>query len=508
MAQLKITDSGEKNWAAAVGNQRNLRHLVTKEIPAEHVAHFLGRTFLFSAIIVVAIILIALSSPTEFVRTWLGIFYALLMAALVVPYGISVKWRAKDFLKPSMISILYVGASLSLGALTYEFAYVLVRRTYYLYNSWEYIRETFSVVSAALLGIYFVACFRPQQNDIPSGLRSGADSPIAIAYLFCILVATFPFEHALLPPVRTIVACGILVLVFRSDNPAKWVISLVLLGLLAAISAGDKRHAIFLLASLGLAYAVFPSVGRSARLSRVQVMVGGGLGMLITFWLVVAMSIMRGYAGYHVDDILTALMLVPEYLGRPNAVGMLSLNFEVGYVFFHLHNAVNIALQYADVRLNGESFAKVLFFGIPEEVFGFKPTSIIESYTRFYDQGFRQIGGSYGITLVGEAAWNFGYFAPLAAVAVYLILDILFAKLHAFLRHGVLGGAMLLSYLQYTLLAARGGGLDMLLAYCVLAGAAGLVILGPIDAFEAASRRRPAPAVRPSLSPAWPTKGR
>jgi hypothetical protein len=452
----------------------------------------LGPAFLAS-ILTVVLIGLALTLPVEFVRAWLALFYALQLTGLIVLFGTATRWDPRSFVKPSMVSIIYIGLSMVLGALSYSAAYVIVRRTFYLYKSWPYVGETFAIVASSLLAIFFVACFQPRTGAVEHRVQRVPGQTAYIALLFGLLLITMPFAHPLLPPARTVAACGILVLLFRSDHSWKWVLSLALMGLLAAISAGDKRHAIFLLASLALAYACYPGGSRSARLSGPQVtaLLVGVLGL--TFWLVTAMSIMRGYAGYQVDNIFTAITLVPEYLSHPYAIGMLSLNFEVGYVFFHLHNAVNSAIQYADVRMGGESFAKVFFFGIPESVFGFKPSSIIESYTRYYDQGFRQIGGSLGVTIIGEAAWNFGYFAAPILVVIYAVLDRIFFSLRALQHGGVYGAAMFLVYLQYTLLAARGGGLDMLLAYCVLAAIFGAVILLPMDLLSRSSRG-PAPS--------------
>jgi hypothetical protein len=424
---------------------------------------------------------LALILPDDLVRDYLGLFYALHLAALIVPYGISSKWRLKNFVKPSMIAIIYIGVSITLGALSYSSAYVMIRRTFYIYKSWNFVGESFVIIATSMLAIFIVACIsgRSDRNaDAPPPERGGL---AYVAVLFGFILATFLISHPLLPPARTVAACGVLVLLFRSDHPAKWVLSLALLGLLAANSAGDKRNAVFLIASLSLAYTCFASRSGAGILSKPQGVAVVAAGTVVVFLLVTAMSIMRGYGGYDVDNIFAALVIVPEYMTHPYAIGMLSLNFETGYLFFHTHNAVNSALQYADIRLGGESFVKALFFGVPESVFGFKPISILESYTRYYDQEFRQKGGSFVVTIIGEAAWNFGYIAPLALVPIYGFVDWIFFRIKRSHQQSLYLSTMLLVYIQYTLLAARGSGIDLFLAYCVIASVYGLILLVPYD---------------------------
>jgi hypothetical protein len=432
----------------------------------------------------VVLVGLALILPNDVTRKYLALFYFIQISALIIPYGFDSKWSLEAFVKPSMIAILYIGGSIALGALSYSSSYVVIRRTFYIYNSWQFVGESFAIIATSILAIYIVACISGRGASNNSNWNAHPYEQgvgFYVAMLFGFIFATFMFDHPLLPPARTVAACGILVLLFKSDSPSKWILSIILLAILAANSSGDKRNAVFLIVSLFLAHTCFPGRNRNGSMNKPAIISIAVVVTVVVFFLVTAMSIMRGYGGYNIDNIFSALLVVPEYLSQPYALGMLSLNFEVGYLFFHAHNAVNSAIQYSDVQIGGESFLKILFFGIPETVFGFKPISILESYTRYYDQGFRQGGGSYVVTIIGEAAWNYGYFAPLALMPIYGSIDWVFFKFKEIGLRSVYFSSILLVYIQYTLLAARGSGLDLFLAYCVLAAGYGMILLLPRD---------------------------
>lgn len=113
----------------------------------------------------------------------------------------------------------------------------------------------------------------------------------------------------------------------------------------------------------------------------------------------------------------------------------------------------------------------MFFVGIPVEIFQEKPRSILDSYTNYYDQSFRAIGGSYPINLYSEFFWNFSFFSLFLVPFVGLLLERFFSlKFWGVLigrQISILKLVLWCFIYEMCLVLFRGSGLDLFFVYVV-----------------------------------------
>lgn len=231
-------------------------------------------------------------------------------------------------------------------------------------------------------------------------------------------------------------------------------LSLFLMGI--PLFYSSKRDLIFLILPL-LVYEILP--GRLS-FKRVFKIVFAGL-LLLTF--IIAMSILRGYGDYEISSYLDLVLLVPQYILQDNFLAYLGSNIEVVYAYFHTLNALNAWIVGDLPLLYGSTLIKVFFVPIPSSVIA-GPQSIIDVYTNFWSPGYRSVGGSYPINMVGEYILNFGYLSVLVLGGALKILDSFFI---IWLKDRQ--ASVLLSLVFMNLLVLyRGSGLDLFVASLVV----------------------------------------
>jgi len=188
------------------------------------------------------------------------------------------------------------------------------------------------------------------------------------------------------------------------------------------------------------------------------------------FILIIISSITRGYGNYDVGSAIEATYYVSDYLKIDYLNEALVANFELASMYGNTSNAVDYVYKGEVELLYGSTFLKVIFLPIPKRIFPNKPDSMIDIYTRKYDPEFRRIGGSYPISIYGEAFWNFHLFALIFLFLIFYFINRLYLKMVLYLKQDILNiKSFFLLYMYITIIQfIRGSGLEMWLLYALI----------------------------------------
>jgi len=429
-----------------------------------------------SAGCMVALLNAALSanSPEEALRAHLGLGYGLQTALFLLIAMQRHRWATIRLLQPSLLALCYIGGSIALGGWAFSTGNVVRESELRTYYSWANVRDIYLLVSAALFALFLVSLRSGSlerligRGSSTGGVResSAPTTTIVVAVMIALYGLAVFAPPGYLSQVKTVVFAAIVYVVFQDRSRLRWPVAVGLIIFAAAVSFHNKREVIFSIIPLGIA-ALALNPTRMTRLQDFAIAIFGIASVII---LIVAMSIMRGYGSYFVDDFWGALERVPDYIRSSRVLAVLGLNFETTYLFLHLHNAAAAVLSDGELLTWGSTYAKALLLGPVGEFLGYQPDSIIQTYTSHIDPAFRAVGGSFGITSVGEAIWNFGWYAPAPLVFIYFAFDETFYFLVRLIRQRAITLSIVgLSVQQFALYYGRGSGLDIFVAYGVFA---------------------------------------
>ena len=245
---------------------------------------------------------------------------------------------------------------------------------------------------------------------------------------------------------------------------------------LSIFLAHDKRDVIFPLIGVILLEAL---VRNRARFTFRRVL------SLVLFYtppvlaLILVMTVLRAAEQFGITGVRDIIAAVSAYVRTTDFLPSLFLNLEWTYTYVHTFNAVNYALTDRIPALLGSTYVKVLFIFAPREWIDWKPDSIIDIYTSYYDQRYRRLGGSWVSSMVGEAILNFRLFGAVILALILMAFDRVFVRyvLIQRRRNYLYAGSALYGIVAF-LLYARGSGLDLaLISFLVAALYCGCVSL-------------------------------
>lgn len=374
------------------------------------------------------------------------------------------------FFRPAGFLILYLGINFVLGSATFASGLLNWHEMGQQYLLWENRNQTtiffllanLAIVSAALTITKF-----PPKVQIPIIRLDLPSLFIFLVFPGSILLMSLFVEHPLIGPIRMALCITIAIPFFISRNKFRWVLVIFLLFLLSSISFDDKRYALSIIIPLLFIELYQKKIDyKNKNISKIIYLV---LLSVVAIYVILAMSIMRGYGNYDTNSIIDALHLVPNYVSSEIFLSLAALNFEYGYVYFHTHNAIELIEKNHSFLAYGESLAKVFFIGIPEELFNYKPASILELYTGAWAPEFRSIGGSYPISLVSEMYWNFWWFGIIALFILILTLEKVASYGVNNLKRSKFFISLYMVWLACFPVLVRGSGLDLFIVVWIVA---------------------------------------
>ena len=430
--------------------------------------------------------LIAAILPESVLHGALGWFYGVQTLTFIAAFLFRVRGDPYQVFRPSFLAISYLGGSISVGAALHAHGSVLQASYLANYSFWDLL-PLYYLISASLSLVFLVASLtqsrrrflRPWAATHPSWpvARMAALAVVLAVGLILGAMTEIPYTFV----IRAVSAVGLMTLLFSARSPWRWPVTLLIIGLIATISYDSKREAIFLLLpALFLEFAY----GSRLRMSP-RAMIGGAALGIMSVYAIVAMSMMRGYGGMSPTSFFHALTLVPQYLTSRSALAMLGNNFEFTYTFQSMHDAVySSTIAKTGGSFPGETYLRALFVGVPENLFQWRPDTIIDSYSNYSNPNARALSGaSYPPTFIGEAFWNFRIFGLLAVPLVAFLMDQIYRflmNIYQDARSWTTMTACMVVF-HYVLIFQRGSGLDIWVAYTIATIISVVAIIGPLD---------------------------
>jgi hypothetical protein len=435
------------------------------------------------ASVFIALTIVVCVAEKENLKNYIPILYSL---QLLLILGICYKLRGGNsaLVRPSIVGVTYLNISFILGAVAFNLGQITQNEMLDAYRGWHDSKEIllFFVVANFVATVPAISESQ-QQFRILTIIKSHklSNNIVTFIILTLILLLTTILEHELIAVIRITISIAIFVIAFQARSKLRWIIVVSTIFLIATVSSDSKRNAIFLALPaiwLELRY------GATNRINiKTTVLATLGTGFLVV--LVMAMSIMRGYGLLNPDNFLDAIALVPEYVQDPQVWAFLANNFEFSTVFFSSHNSIHLINQDFTLLSMGETLIKPIFTGIPEEIFDYKPRTILDLYTNAWSPSFRGIGGSYPITFFSEFYWNFYWFGIFPLFGFMFLIEKFYNNL--LLASNVSKSFPLIFWMCiyfYTLFLMRGSGVDIVVAYTIISLLTIITIIIPARAIN------------------------
>ncbi|MFN3943885.1 MAG: hypothetical protein ACK4K7_03000 [Allosphingosinicella sp.] len=413
-----------------------------------------------------ALVFLAASLPNDVLKDLLAPLYLGQVALLVYLFSRVTRGRIADFIKPSMLGLIYIGISVGLGAFMYSIEAVVRSRDLADYMSWYHMAEVYSAVSGSFLIMFLISLWPPRATFGPPPTESQPKGYYTAGVLTVLLFASLPIDHPLMAVPWAVLACSTFFIVFRNKFKWRWLVVALIVGVMAAFAYDSKRNAIFLLLPALLLEARYGS----ARLNWRWVRIGVPMAFVVGF-LIITMSLIRMPNAQR--SFTEAAAEVPTYAADPKNLALISNHFELGYMFFHTHNSVQASLQIDRLNAHGLTYLKALFVPVP---FGDKPPSYIDLYTRWAEYDFRERGGSWMASALGEPFWNFGIWGFAMLALVIGLLDWVYKHLLRNIGRNIAVSGLALAMITFILQLLRGSGFDIYVAYSMVAAGVAIVV--------------------------------
>lgn len=388
---------------------------------------------------------------------------------LVIGFLIPPEKRNLFLLSPSFIAVSYLNINSLLGSWAlkngYSFEVMLIP-----YGNWQHLDYStgfFNIINFFIINTYFLSRrFKIKRAPVLYDMQKVGKLTSAALGLLLIIIFSFvginlsffsgdPSDFYVIP--KSLGAILIFVVLFRFYKLKFRLICYgVIIVIFAASSFEDKRDAIFLL----LPILLLESTRYSFTLGVRKLFIGVVTAFFVGY-LIIVMSILRGYGEYDPRGFWNATSYVDDYMASETFIASFMNNIEASYTFFHSHNAIENVINDPDLLSHGSTLIKPLFIFIPRTYFPEKPESIIELYTNSFSREMRSAGYSAPISFQSEMFWNFHFFGIIAAIFFFFFFNSIYLNIaHLIKRDEIINFIPLLYIYQQSLVLFRGSGLD------------------------------------------------
>ena len=353
----------------------------------------------------------------------------LIISLIILFYNLYVFVRSEGnplcFLQPSVFGVNYILVSLAFGALTFVSDIVIVPRMISESSRWTEGPTPIAFI-AALVAAVILIC--DHESRSASWLIPEAQ-PLTIFTLLAIVVGTATLGSAANFIFVGEITAGLFMLYVLhvmavSSGKTRVLLYLAAIVPLTVLFAQDKRNVIFLIFPIILVEVIIGD--RRAITARLVVSTVASAAVLVGLVLIATVLRTPGPGG--ISSVGQTLSAVAEYATGRHFLAYLSLNFEVAYTYFHTFNAINYVLADRLGTFLGSTYAKLLFIVIPREVAEWKPWGASYLYALRFDRGHRLAGGSWAVSMVGEAFLNFRMVGALVLPLVLRVFDSAFRR--------------------------------------------------------------------------------
>lgn len=398
--------------------------------------------------------------------------------------SISKSARNTFLLSPSFIAVSYININFFVGSIV--FMNGLVFGMWHIpYLGWKHVNLSMAYFNLAnfLIVISFFLAKRiklSRERLLYDVRRVGKGWLIAMGIVLIVVFSIVELDLSLLGGQgsfsilpKSLGAIIIFVVFFRDFKLVHRIMCYAGVILLFAIASfEDKRDAIFLLLPILLLESTrYPF---NLNFGRALLFISG---VAFLGYLIIVMSILRGYGSYRPKGFLDATSYVTDYVKSADFVPSYMNNLEISFTYFHSNNAIEYIIDDPEKLSYGQTIVKPLFILFPRNIFSRKPESIIELYTSSFSREMRKMGVSWVISFQSELFWNFHFFGALVGAAFFLFFNSAYLGIVQLIKEDeIINYVPLLYIYQQALVLYRGSGLDQYLIDIVLSFAIFAVI--------------------------------
>lgn len=400
-------------------------------------------------------------------------------AFLYVIFGLIFPRKILYFFSPSFITTTYICINMAIGLYAFENGLIYKQMIVASYINDEVI------VRASML--FFVAniivfnTFRNRIHQIGEETRKKASqfqlSRNQIIKFFIIIPVFFAVDivsdrlgtqGGIFTIPVTVSILYLSYLLSRSQERGRWIFYPIIILVSLFLQFDSKREVVFLIGGIFIIEAL--SMVQLKRLSSIKLFLTVAILGVAAFYLIIAMSITRGFGYYGVKNPIEALSYVDDYISDENNIRLVLNNIEATTVFFHAYNATDMFIGGEAPLLYGKTFVKIAFFPFPRSVLPIKPNSIIHEYTYRYDPHLREEGRSVAVSLYPEYFWNFHWTGFIVLFLVFLLFnEAYFFGLNSYFDGNIKIAVMGVFLIAYFVGYLRGSGIDLFLLYLLIA---------------------------------------
>ena len=425
----------------------------------------------FIFLIYVTTIAIQISAEDLHMKNMLSISSVLLLFNSYV--FIRSKGSTLSFLQPSVFGINYILISMALGALTFVSGNVVLPRMISESSRWTHGPIPIAFI-AALVGVVILISDYSEKDA--AWLLPGPN-PLKILTLLLATLGTAIFGTATNFSFVGETTAGLFMLyilhvIGLRNGRIRLLFYLAAILPLTVLFAQDKRNAMFLIVPITL----LELIVRDWRYISVKLVLRFLIVVSAVAGLVLIATVLRTPGPGGIRSIGETLSAVRSHTAGRLFLGYASLNFELVYTYFHTFNAINYLLGDRLIPLLGSTYLKPLFILIPRDLLEWKPWEASYVYTLRFDRAYRVAGGSWAVSMVGEAFLNFRIVGAFVLPFVLRAFDGVFSRWVLVREKANFVSAVAALYFPVAFMNyARGSGLDSVVIMMMVATATAFV---------------------------------
>lgn len=384
---------------------------------------------LFSIISIISILFI----DSHLVKELVGyVFFIQLI--LAINYSKVFNNKSLYFFSPGFLAVLYINLSIILGNYSLynnlsidEYKY---RDT--LYNNLENLQVAYSYILLCSW-IAIISVNTRNFNQINLSLINkikdrSVTGKLVLSFVLLIFFSVIKIDLSTIGGVgdfstipKTVTSIIIIILLSKNKVKFRFILYLFIFLLFVFTNFESKREAVFMALPMFLFETLFGNIKPfDISFKKVAIYLVGGITMV---YLILVMTIARGYGGYPLSGPLDAINYVPNLIDDYDLISLVSTTSEAPTTTYHSVKAIELINEDISLLSFGSTYAKLLFIFLPKSIFDYKPLSMTTIFTGFEDSDFLDIGGSLPINFYAEAFWNFYFFGCLVVLLILIAFN-------------------------------------------------------------------------------------
>ncbi len=401
--------------------------------------------------------------------------YQLLLFSIV--YSLKGFYKNVFIFSPSFIAVTYINLNFLIGSIVFQKGLVF-KSLLIPYRDWNHsnlVMAYFNVANFVIILSFFLVSkisFKSKLKSICDLRKFSSGFIYFTGIFFIVFFSIFDLKLGFLggdgsfsEVPKTIGAILLIVNIFKNPNVKKRIpLYFLLLFCFSVISWEDKRDAIFLL----LPIILLESTKFKLKINFKKIILTT-VSVFLIFYLIIVMSITRGYGGYKANDFIEASGYVTDYITSSFFIPAFMNNLEISYTYLHSNNAIEKIIEHPELKTYGETIIKPIFMFIPRSIMKNKPQSIIHHYTYGFSKEYREKGGSWTISIQSEMFWNFSFFGVLIGAFFFYVFNVIYRHVIELINiNNIINFIPLLYFYEALLILFRGSGIDMFLIFMII----------------------------------------